>query len=96
MQTISSTLANAQNQQLPFPTPPTIITGKDLSYLKDAMSWELNAFKKLHFFAQQVQDPQIKDLLNKTGYMHQMHYEQLLTHLTINNTAVTGSLPQMQ
>ncbi|QDX91398.1 ferritin-like domain-containing protein [Brevibacillus laterosporus] len=96
MQTISSTLANAQNQQIPFPTPPKVITGKDLNYLKDALSWELNACKKLHSFAEQVKDPQIKDLLNKTGYMHQMHYEQLITHLTINNTNIIKSLPQMQ
>ncbi len=36
--------------QVPIPVPPRVITTKDLLYLKDALSWELNAFKKFHFF----------------------------------------------
>lgn len=37
--------------QVPIPVPPRVITTKDLLYLKDALSWELNAFKKFHFFS---------------------------------------------
>lgn len=65
-------------------------------YLKDALSWELLAFKKLHSFAQQVTDPQIKQVLEKTGQMHQRHYQKLLTHLEVNNDAVMATLPKPQ
>ena len=65
-------------------------------YLKDALSWELIAFKKLHAFAQQATDPEVKQALEKAGQMHQQHYQKLLTHLQNNNTAVMSTLPQTQ
>lgn len=61
--------------------PPNYITTKDLSYLKDAMSWELVAMKKCNKFAQQVNDEKIKKALNESGKMHQRHYKTLLKHL---------------
>ncbi len=82
--------------QAPIPQPPRIITSKDLSYLKDALSWELDAFKKLHFFAQQATDPEVKQCLDKAGRMHQQHYQKLLTHLQHNNAAVMATIPQTQ
>ncbi|USG66705.1 ferritin-like domain-containing protein [Brevibacillus ruminantium] len=90
--TISSTLQS----QVPIPQPPRVITTKDCSYLKDALSWELLAFKKFHFYAQQVTDPEVKQALEKAGQMHQQHYQKLLAHLQVNNTAAMATIPQTQ
>jgi hypothetical protein len=83
-----------QQTQAPIPVPPRVITTKDCNYLKDALSWELVASKKFHFFAQQVKDPQLKQALDKAGQMHQRHYQQLLSHLQVNNTAAMANIPQ--
>ena len=61
--------------------PPNYITTKDLSYIKDAMSWELVAMKKCNKFAQEVQCNKIKSAIEETGRMHQQHYQTLLSHL---------------
>lgn len=93
----TTTMASSAGQtQVPIPVPPRVITTKDLLYLKDAMSWELVAFKKLHFFAQQAQDPQVKQALDKAGQMHQRHYEKLLTHLQVDNNTAMANLPRPQ
>lgn len=81
------------SQQTPMPSPPTAITTKDLSYLKDAMSWELLAFKKFHFYAQQVNDLEIKQAFEQAGQMHQNHYQRLLSHLQVNNDAIMANVP---
>ncbi|TVY10758.1 ferritin-like domain-containing protein [Paenibacillus cremeus] len=93
---MQATMTPPAQTQAPIPVPPRVITTKDLSYLKDAMSWELSAFKKFHFFAQQAQNPQIKQALDKAGQMHQRHYQKLLTHLQVNNQTAMASLPQTQ
>lgn len=84
----------AQQTQVPIPVPPRVITTKDLLYLKDAMSWELDAFKKLHFFATQATNPQIRTALDKAGKMHQQHYQKLLTHLQVDNNTAMANLQQ--
>lgn len=81
------------NTQVPIPEPPRAITTKDLSYLKDAMSWELLAFKKFHFYAEHVTNNEIKQALEQAGKMHQDHYQRLLTHLQLNNDEVMANLP---
>lgn len=83
---------NPQMQQ-PMKEPPKAITTKDLMYLKDAMSWELLAFKKFHFYAEQVNNEQVKQALDEAGKMHQQHYERLLSHLQINNDQALASMP---
>ncbi len=82
--------------QVPIPSPPRAITTKDLLYIKDALSWELLAFKKFHFLAQQVQNSQIKQALDKVGQMHQRHFQKLLSHLQVNNQMALSSLPNQQ
>ena len=64
--------------------PPQVITTKDLDYLKDAMSWELLAFKKCRQYASFATDSQISRQIDATGQMHQKHYDQLLHHLESN------------
>ncbi|MEH7494332.1 ferritin-like domain-containing protein [Neobacillus niacini] len=85
-----------QNNQPPIPLPPRAITTKDVLYIKDALSWELLAFKKFHFMANQIQNPQLKDALTKAGQMHQNHYQRLLTHLQVDNNTVLANLPNAQ
>ena len=85
-----------QTNQVPIPNPPPAITTKDLSYIKDALSWELLAFKKFHFLAQSATNPQFKQALDKAGQMHQNHYQRLLTHLQVDNNSILASLPKTQ
>lgn len=80
------------NTQMPM-NPPRAISSKDILYLKDALSWELNAFKKFHFLAEHATDPEIKQALDNAGRMHQNHYQMILTHLQIDNNSVMANLP---
>lgn len=89
-----ATMTAPTQTKAPIPEPPRAITTKDLNYLKDALSWELLAFKKFHFFAQQATDPEVKQALEKAGQMHQRHYQKLLGHLQVNNAAVMASIQQ--
>ncbi|WP_066304796.1 ferritin family protein [Bacillus sp. FJAT-29814] len=85
-----------QMNQAPMTTPPPAVTTKDLMYLKDAMSWELMAFKKFHFMAEHAENPQIKQALDKAGRMHQDHYNRLLNHLQVDNQSVLANMPNTQ
>ncbi|WP_066398657.1 ferritin-like domain-containing protein [Neobacillus mesonae] len=89
-------MQNQQMNQSMMQSPPPAITSKDLQYLKDALSWELLAFKKFHFLAQQATNPNIKQVLEKAGQMHQNHYQKLLSHLQVNNNTVLASMQTMQ
>ncbi|AZU62143.1 ferritin-like domain-containing protein [Neobacillus mesonae] len=89
-------MQNQQMNQSMMQSPPPAITSKDLQYLKDALSWELLAFKKFHFLAQQATNPNIKQALEKAGQMHQNHYQKLLSHLQVNNNTVLASMQTMQ
>lgn len=84
------------NNPVPIPTPPRAITTKDLLYIKDVLSWQLLAFKKFHFFAQHVTNPEIKQALDNMGKMHQNHFQRLLPHLQVDNNSVLASLPKPQ
>jgi hypothetical protein len=79
------------NTQTHVPQPPRAITTKDILYLKDALSWELLAFKKFHFLAQHAENQEIKDALDNAGKMHQDHYQRLLSHLQVNNDQALAS-----
>ncbi|WP_026584719.1 hypothetical protein [Bacillus sp. J33] len=76
---------NMQNQQGIMQQPPAVVSTKDSLYLTDMLSWNLLAFKKAHFYAQQCQDQELKVHFERCGQMHQRHYEQLLTHLNQQN-----------
>lgn len=64
--------------------PPNVITTKDLSYIKDAMSWELLAMKKCRQSASFATDPEIKQAIDKAGQLHQKHYNDMLQYLQSN------------
>ncbi|GHH99085.1 ferritin-like domain-containing protein [Neobacillus kokaensis] len=89
-------MENQQMNQATMQSPPPAITSKDLQYLKDALSWELLAFKKFHFLAQHATNPSIKQALDKAGQMHQDHYQRLLSHLQVNNNSVLTGMQNMQ
>lgn len=72
---------NMQPQQNTMPNPPNVITTKDHLYLKDMMSWNLNAMKKAYFFSELCQDPDVKTALDQSCQMHANHYQKLLNHL---------------
>lgn len=46
---------------------PNILTGKDLDYLSDMFQWNYGTLKKMNVATSQVQDEQIKIVLEK-GY----------------------------
>lgn len=46
---------------------PNILTGKDLDYLSDMFEWNYGALKKMNVALSQVQDEQIKTVLEQ-GY----------------------------
>ncbi|KJS86027.1 MAG: hypothetical protein JM58_07600 [Peptococcaceae bacterium BICA1-8] len=78
--------------------PPTTITTKDLAYLKDALSWELTAFKKCQHFAQECTSPQISQAIDIAGQMHLRHYQRLLNQVdpksALRNTNQTNQILQ--
>ncbi|WP_197525183.1 hypothetical protein [Symbiobacterium thermophilum] len=57
------------------------LTEKDLSYLKDMMSWELLAAKKAYHYANETQDAECRQAMFQIAEQHQRNLERLLTHL---------------
>lgn len=57
---------------------PNIISTKDLSYIKDMLSWNLVMAKKSKEYLNLVGDKDVKELLKKVNEVHKSHYEMLL------------------
>jgi len=74
-------------QQNRMTEPPQLITIKDLNYLTDSLSWELDIIKKFNHFERESQDTKVKNCLKKAAQMHQKHYSVLLKHINPNNSA---------
>lgn len=85
-----------QQQQPILPEPPQVITTKDCMYLKDQMSWELIAMKKCRHFAAECSDPEIAQIMDRAGQMHQRHFEMILKHLQNDNTTEMQRVQQLQ
>lgn len=64
-----------QNQQL---------SQKELAYLEDVLSAEQLAMTKLRFYAEQTDDPQLREECQNLANKHQGHYNTLLKHLNPN------------
>ena len=56
---------------------PNIISTKDLSYIKDMLSWNLVMAKKSKEYLKLVGDKDVKELLKKVNEVHKSHYEML-------------------
>ncbi|WP_077624916.1 hypothetical protein [Sediminibacillus massiliensis] len=74
-------MQNQTTSSQPMQQPPNMVSTKDLLYLTDILSWNLNACKKAHFFAEQCSSPDIKNALEQACQMHERHYSQILQHL---------------
>lgn len=57
---------------------PNIISTKDLSYIKDMLSWNLVMAKKSKEYLKLVSDKDVKELLKRVNEVHKSHYEMLL------------------
>ncbi|OCA87949.1 hypothetical protein A8F94_08970 [Bacillus sp. FJAT-27225] len=71
-----------QGQQQYMQQPPNVLSGKDALYLTDMLTWNLNAAKKAHFFAQHCQIEAMRAEAEKVCEMHERHYEKILGHLS--------------
>lgn len=58
------------------------LSTKDVTYLRDQMSWSLLMAKKCNHYAQQCQDTQLAQLCQQVGQTHQAHYDMFLNQLT--------------
>ncbi|NEU30115.1 hypothetical protein GN156_04885 [bacterium LRH843] len=88
-QPMNQQFSQPNQQQAIMQVPPAVITTKDQLYITDMLSWNLLAMKKAHFFAQQCQDQEIIQAIEKAGSMHQRHYEKILSHLQTTNQQQT-------
>jgi hypothetical protein len=82
----------SQSQQAIMTTPPNVITTKDTHYVEDQMTWLLIAMKKCSHYSQESTDPQVKQMIDRAGQMHQRHYNTLLQHLQNNNTSAMSNI----
>ncbi|HWI62214.1 MAG TPA: hypothetical protein VNT75_10285 [Symbiobacteriaceae bacterium] len=76
----------------------TPLSEKDLSYIRDAIAWELVAAKKAYQYACQTLEPECRELMNQVGQQHQKNLESIVQHLGqhVQQTvqcAVSGAQP---
>ncbi len=64
---------------------PQMISTKDLSYISDMFEWMITASKKANHFVNEVQDPEIKELLKEVAMMHAKHCQKLVSILQGGN-----------
>ena len=57
---------------------PNIISTKDLSYIKDMVSWNLVMAKKINSYIVCVQDEDVRKVLLDAYKMHKEHYKELM------------------
>ena len=49
---------------------PQIISTKDFAYLSDMFEWNYNAFKQVNHFMKEVNDSEIKELLERVKLVY--------------------------
>ncbi|MBE3563585.1 MAG: hypothetical protein IMX05_07705 [Hydrogenibacillus schlegelii] len=65
--------------------PPTIVSTKDLLYLKDILTWQLLTLKQLHHYGREMKMPALKQLSGQLIEMHRQHAQTILGHLKTDN-----------
>lgn len=50
--------------------PPVMISTKDLAYLSDMFEWNFTVSKVAYDFEGKIQNPEIKELVNRIHTMH--------------------------
>jgi hypothetical protein len=71
----------SQQNQTQMTSDRSLLSDKELHYIKDFLSWELLAMKKCNDTANRCTDPQIQGAIRQTGQKHLQHFQTLLTHL---------------
>lgn len=62
-------------------TVPLMISTKDLAYITDMFEWNFIASKKAQHFANEIIDPEIKELIERVSQMHAEHCRKLVNIL---------------
>jgi len=62
-------------------TVPTMISTKDLDYIKDMLNWNFIAAKKATHYLEHIQDADVKNLVSQISNMHKQHFTTLLNIL---------------
>ncbi|HZK34357.1 MAG TPA: hypothetical protein VFD33_03500 [Bacillota bacterium] len=57
------------------------LSTKELNYIRDFLSWELNMTKKCKQYADQEVDPMFKGVFEHAGQTHQSNYLKLTSYL---------------
>lgn len=57
------------------------LSEKDLSFAKDAISWELIAAKKAYQYSHQSVDAECRQLCEQAAKQHQKNIEQIVQHI---------------
>ena len=57
------------------------LTAKELSSIQDQLAYEENVIKKYKMYAQNSQDPAIKNTCEQIAQKHQSHFATLMGHL---------------
>lgn len=60
---------------------PQIISTKDFAYLSDMFEWNYNAFKQVSHFINEVNDNEVKNLLERVKNMHEDHLYYIISIL---------------
>lgn len=57
---------------------PVMLSCKDLDYISDMINWNVIACKKAYHYSQEVQNEQIKGMLQTVSARHRVHTEKLI------------------
>jgi hypothetical protein len=57
------------------------LTAKELSSIQDQLAYEENVIKKFKMYAQNSQDPSIRNTCEEIAKKHQGHFTTLMGHL---------------
>ncbi len=57
---------------------PSMISTKDLSYIKDMFNWNIVALKKFNVYSEYISDLDIMNIVNKLITLHEENAKELL------------------
>ncbi len=60
---------------------PTMISCKDLDYIKDMLNWNFIIIKKANHYLEHIQDEEVATLIGKVIDMHRKQFNTILGFL---------------
>lgn len=60
---------------------PTMISSKDLDYIKDMLNWNFIIIKKANHYLEHIQDEEVAALIGKVVEMHRKQFNTILGFL---------------